>query len=184
MKFYPLFPLLMTPTLRSSCTRVFALCPRPEPVAALKTLAPAGVAGAAFASVVPGKSFAASGNYQAMLVNCIDPRFTHPQLAIHGVRSQGVSRDKLERDNCTATPATAGVPDRARVHFRVCQPACLTDWDDSGHHRVFAPHQTRDRHYPPRLRCGQIGFSAPKPCLIKTKKPIAHGILRLCSASK
>ncbi|NBW55794.1 MAG: twin-arginine translocation signal domain-containing protein [Betaproteobacteria bacterium] len=58
-------------------------------------LGAAGVAGAALASMVPGKSFAASGNYQAMLVNCIDPRFTTLSWQYMGL-IQGVSRDKLE----------------------------------------------------------------------------------------
>ena len=55
----------------------------------------AGVAGAALASMAPGKSFAASGNYEAMLVNCIDPRFTTLSWQYMGL-IQGVSREKLE----------------------------------------------------------------------------------------
>ena len=58
-------------------------------------LGAAGVAGAALASMVPSKGFAASGNYEAMLVNCIDPRFTTLSWQYMGL-IQGVSRDKLE----------------------------------------------------------------------------------------
>ena len=58
-------------------------------------LGAAGVAGAALASMAPSKSFAASGNYEAMLVNCIDPRFTTLSWQYMGL-IQGVSRDKLE----------------------------------------------------------------------------------------
>jgi hypothetical protein len=58
-------------------------------------LGAAGVAGAALASMAPGKSFAASGNYEAMLVNCIDPRFTTLSWQYMGL-IQGVSREKLE----------------------------------------------------------------------------------------
>ena len=58
-------------------------------------LGAAGVAGAALASMAPSKSFAASGNYEAMLVNCIDPRFTTLSWQYMGL-IQGVSREKLE----------------------------------------------------------------------------------------
>ena len=58
-------------------------------------LGAASVAGAALASMAPGKSFAASGNYEAMLVNCIDPRFTTLSWQYMGL-IQGVSREKLE----------------------------------------------------------------------------------------
>jgi hypothetical protein len=58
-------------------------------------LGAAGVAGAALASMAPGKSYAASGNYEAMLVNCIDPRFTTLSWQYMGL-IQGVSREKLE----------------------------------------------------------------------------------------
>ena len=39
-------------------------------------LGAAGLAGTALATMAPSQSLAASGNYEAMLVNCIDPRFT------------------------------------------------------------------------------------------------------------
>ena len=58
-------------------------------------LGAAGVAGVALASMAPSKSFAASGNYEAMLVNCIDPRFTTLSWQYMGL-IQGVSREKLE----------------------------------------------------------------------------------------
>jgi hypothetical protein len=58
-------------------------------------LGAAGVAGAALASMAPGKSFAGGGNYEAMLINCIDPRFTTLSWQYMGL-IQGVSRDKLE----------------------------------------------------------------------------------------
>ena len=57
-------------------------------------LGAAGVAGAALASMAPSKSFAASGNYEAMLVNCIDPRFTTLSWQYMGLL-QGISREKL-----------------------------------------------------------------------------------------
>jgi hypothetical protein len=41
-----------------------------------------------------GTSFAASGNYEAMLVNCIDPRFTTLSYQYMGML-QGVTREKL-----------------------------------------------------------------------------------------
>ena len=58
-------------------------------------LGAAGVTGAALASMTPGKSFAGGGHYEAMLVNCIDPRFTTLSWQYMGL-IQGVSRDKLE----------------------------------------------------------------------------------------
>jgi hypothetical protein len=41
-----------------------------------------------------GSSFAASGNYESMLVNCIDPRFTSLSYQYMGML-QGVTREKL-----------------------------------------------------------------------------------------
>jgi hypothetical protein len=55
----------------------------------------AGVAGTALATLSAGKSMAASGHYEAMLVNCIDPRFTTLSWQYMGL-IQGVSREKLE----------------------------------------------------------------------------------------
>ena len=43
---------------------------------------------------VPGRSMAAGGNYEAMLVNCIDPRFTTLSWQYMGLLS-GVDREKL-----------------------------------------------------------------------------------------
>ncbi len=43
---------------------------------------------------VPGRSMAGGGNYEAMLVNCIDPRFTTLSWQYMGLLS-GVERDKL-----------------------------------------------------------------------------------------
>ncbi|MEY4318197.1 MAG: hypothetical protein RI902_2005 [Pseudomonadota bacterium] len=43
---------------------------------------------------MPGKSEAASGNYESMLVNCIDPRFTTLSWQYMGLL-QGVTREKL-----------------------------------------------------------------------------------------
>ena len=43
---------------------------------------------------VPGRSMAASGNYEAMLINCIDPRFTTLSWQYMGFL-QGVDREKL-----------------------------------------------------------------------------------------
>ena len=58
-------------------------------------LGAAGVAAGALATMTPGKSFAGGGKYEAMLVNCIDPRFTTLSWQYMGL-IQGVSRDKLE----------------------------------------------------------------------------------------
>lgn len=49
----------------------------------------AGVAG-----FLPGRSFAGGGHYEAMLVNCIDPRFTTLSWQYMGLLS-GVDREKL-----------------------------------------------------------------------------------------
>ncbi|MFM7524505.1 MAG: twin-arginine translocation signal domain-containing protein, partial [Betaproteobacteria bacterium] len=43
---------------------------------------------------MPGRASAASGNYEAMLVNCIDPRFTTLSWQYMGLLS-GVDREKL-----------------------------------------------------------------------------------------
>ena len=43
---------------------------------------------------MPGKSEAASGNYESMLLNCIDPRFTTLSWQYMGLL-QGVTREKL-----------------------------------------------------------------------------------------
>ncbi len=43
---------------------------------------------------LPGKSMAAGGNYEAMLINCIDPRFTTLSWQYMGLL-QGVDREKL-----------------------------------------------------------------------------------------
>ena len=58
----------------------------------LKTGAAATAVG--LAGFLPGHSFAASGNYEAMLVNCIDPRFTTLSWQYMGLL-HGVSREKL-----------------------------------------------------------------------------------------
>ena len=50
---------------------------------------------------MPGRASAAGGNYEAMLVNCIDPRFTTLSWQYMGLLS-GVDREKLG-DNTTAT---------------------------------------------------------------------------------
>ena len=63
-------------------------------------LGAAGLAGAAFASVAPSKSFAASGNYEAMLVNCIDPRFTTLSWQYMGL-IQGVAATSLKTTTAT-----------------------------------------------------------------------------------
>jgi hypothetical protein len=58
----------------------------------------AGAAGAlatGLSMVAPQASWAASGHYESMLVNCIDPRFTTLSWQYMGLL-QGVSRDKLE----------------------------------------------------------------------------------------
>ena len=88
-------------TLSSQLTPTCACC-APAPLRSglgvnrrgFLNLGAAGVAGAALASMAPGKSFAASGNYEAMLVNCIDPRFTTLSWQYMGLLS-GVDREKL-----------------------------------------------------------------------------------------
>lgn len=45
-------------------------------------------------AMTPGRSQAASGNYEAMLVNCIDPRFTTLSWQYMGLL-HGIARDKL-----------------------------------------------------------------------------------------
>jgi len=59
----------------------------------LKTGA-ATVATLGLAGFVPGQALAASGNYESMLVNCIDPRFTTLSWQYMGLL-HGVSREKL-----------------------------------------------------------------------------------------
>ena len=55
----------------------------------------AGAMATGLALAAPGASMAASGNYESMLFNCIDPRFTTLSWQYMGLL-QGVSRDKLE----------------------------------------------------------------------------------------
>ena len=55
----------------------------------------AGAMATGLALAAPTASWAASGNYESMLVNCIDPRFTTLSWQYMGLL-QGVSRDKLE----------------------------------------------------------------------------------------
>ena len=55
----------------------------------------AGAMATGLSLAAPGASMAASGNYESMLVNCIDPRFTTLSWQYMGLL-QGVSRDKLE----------------------------------------------------------------------------------------
>lgn len=55
----------------------------------------AGAMATGLALAVPGAGMAASGNYESMLINCIDPRFTTLSWQYMGLL-QGVSRDKLE----------------------------------------------------------------------------------------
>ncbi|NBX62009.1 MAG: hypothetical protein EBT67_06225 [Betaproteobacteria bacterium] len=55
----------------------------------------AGAMATGLALAAPGASWAGGGNYESMLVNCIDPRFTTLSWQYMGLL-QGVSRDKLE----------------------------------------------------------------------------------------
>ena len=55
----------------------------------------AGAMATGLALATPGASMAASGNYESMLFNCIDPRFTTFSWQYMGLL-QGGSRDKLE----------------------------------------------------------------------------------------
>ena len=95
-------PYEILPAASSQMTPTCACC-APSPMRSglgvnrrgFLNLGAAGLAGAALASMAPSKSFAASGNYEAMLVNCIDPRFTTLSWQYMGL-IQGVSRDKLE----------------------------------------------------------------------------------------
>jgi len=56
--------------------------------------ASAAVMAAGAMGFMPGKSHAASGNYESMLLNCIDPRFTTLSWQYMGLL-QGVTREKL-----------------------------------------------------------------------------------------
>lgn len=76
---------------------------------------------------VPGRSLAASGNYEAMLVNCIDPRFTtlswqYPALL------QGVERDKLG-DNYSQFVMAGGPIGAVHPKFEAWHK---TFWDNLG----------------------------------------------------
>ena len=55
----------------------------------------AGAVAGGLALAAPSASWAAGGNYESTLVNCIDPRFTTLSWQYMGLL-QGVSRDKLE----------------------------------------------------------------------------------------
>ncbi|MEI6482536.1 MAG: hypothetical protein WCO62_03965, partial [Betaproteobacteria bacterium] len=55
----------------------------------------AGAVATGLSLAAPGASWAGGGNYESMLVNCIDPRFTTLSWQYMGLL-QGVSRDKLE----------------------------------------------------------------------------------------
>ncbi len=55
----------------------------------------AGAVAGGLALAAPSASWAGGGNYESMLVNCIDPRFTTLSWQYMGLL-QGVSRDKLE----------------------------------------------------------------------------------------
>ena len=46
-------------------------------------------AGAGLVATFPSLSFAATGNYEAMLLTCIDPRFPQPTIHLHGTASPG-----------------------------------------------------------------------------------------------
>ncbi len=46
-------------------------------------------AGAGMLAAFPSIAFAAEGNYEAMLLNCIDPRFPEPTIKIHGRPTHG-----------------------------------------------------------------------------------------------
>ncbi len=74
---------------------------------------------------VPGRSMAGGGNYEAMLVNCIDPRFTTLSWQYMGLLS-GVDREKLG-DNYSHF-VMAGGPIGA-VHPKF-QPWHKTFWDN------------------------------------------------------
>jgi hypothetical protein len=55
----------------------------------------AGALASGLSLMAPQSAWAASGQYESMLVNCIDPRFTTLSWQYMGLL-QGVSRDKLE----------------------------------------------------------------------------------------
>ncbi len=76
-----------------------AACPCCTPTAATASRRQFLAAGAAvlaggLAGFVPGRALAGGGNYDAMLVNCIDPRFTTLSWQYMGLLS-GVDREKL-----------------------------------------------------------------------------------------
>jgi hypothetical protein len=76
-----------------ACCAPLTLAGAPSRRDFLKTGA-AAAATLGLAGFVPGHAMAASGNYESMLVNCIDPRFTTLSWQYMGLL-HGVSREKL-----------------------------------------------------------------------------------------
>ncbi len=71
------------------CTPTAATASRRQFLAAGAAVLAGGLAG-----FVPGRALAGGGNYDAMLINCIDPRFTTLSWQYMGLLS-GVDREKL-----------------------------------------------------------------------------------------
>ncbi len=90
----PTRPIATTETSAYSC-----MCCTPDRLSAGHSrrgflgLGAAAVTGGLLA-MTPGQSQAASGNYEAMLVNCIDPRFTTLSWQYMGLL-HGIAREKL-----------------------------------------------------------------------------------------
>jgi hypothetical protein len=69
--------------------------PQPQATSRRQFLAATGaVVASGMMGFVPGRAMAGGGNYEAMLINCIDPRFTTLSWQYMGYL-QGVDRDKL-----------------------------------------------------------------------------------------
>ncbi len=76
---------------------------------------------------VPGRSMAGGGNYEAMLINCIDPRFTTLSWQYMGLLS-GVDREKLG-DNYSHFVMAGGPIGAIHPKFAACIViAVLPSW--------------------------------------------------------
>jgi hypothetical protein len=113
----------------------------------------AGALASGLSLMAPQSAWAASGQYESMLVNCIDPRFTTLSWQYMGLL-QGVSRDKLE-DNYSHFVMAGGPIGAVHPKFEAWHKNLL---GKLGHHCVLAPNQARCRFVPPRLWRGETGF--------------------------
>jgi hypothetical protein len=87
----------------------------------------AAVLAGGLAGFVPGRALAGGGNYDAMLVNCIDPRFTTLSWQYMGLLS-GVDREKLG-DNYSHFVMAGGPIGAVHPKFQAWHQ---TFWDNLG----------------------------------------------------